>query len=294
MTTTATTNKFVVFIISHGRPDKVMTYDTIRKKGYKGPVYILVDDLDATRQQYIDKYGDQVVVFDKKKAAAMTDQGDNFNDLRTTTHVRNASFEIAENLGYEFFIVLDDDYTSFRYWFDESMNFHRSTVSKNLDSIFQAAVDFFEKSKSVKSLAFAQGGDYIGGPSSGVVFGQGLVGLKRKAMNSFICSTKRPFKFIGRLNEDVNTYIRLGSVGNIFFTTNHIGLEQMTTQQTAGGMTESYLKYGTYVKSFYTVMYHPSSVKVASMGIVNRRLHHRVDWKKTVPKILPETLKKLI
>lgn len=32
-------------------------------------------------------------------------------------------------------------------------------------------------------------------------------------MNSFICDTERPFSFMGRFNEDVNTYITHGETG---------------------------------------------------------------------------------
>ena len=55
----------------------------------------------------------------------------------------------------------------------------------------------------------AQGGDFIGGAKS-LNFRKGIL---RKAMNTFICDTERPFTFVGRINEDVNTYVTLGSRG---------------------------------------------------------------------------------
>ena len=48
----------------------------------------------------------------------------------------------------------------------------------------------------------------------------------RKAMNSFICSVDRPFQFVGRINEDVNTYVLLGSRG-VFLSILQIGLDQL-------------------------------------------------------------------
>ena len=53
-----------------------------------------------------------------------------------------------------------------------------------------------------------------------------------------------------------------------------------------------YLKYGTYCKAFTTLMMMPSSVVVSMMGAVNPRLHHRIKWNNTVPKIISEDLKK--
>jgi len=111
-------------------------------------------------------------------------------------------------------------------------------------------------------------------------------------MNTFICSVDRPFKFMGRINEDVNTYTRLGSVGQLFFTVPNVNISQIQTQANSGGMTELYLDSGTYVKSFYTIMFQPSSVKISLMGSIHKRLHHMVSWKNTVPLIISEQHKK--
>jgi hypothetical protein len=113
-------------------------------------------------------------------------------------------------------------------------------------------------------------------------------------MNSFFCSTDKPFKFFSRLNEDVNTYITLGNRGHLFFTINQVMLSQVQTQGSSGGMTEAYLDYGTYVKSFYSVMYMPSSVKVKMMNTTHKRLHHSVTWKHTTPCILREEIKRSV
>lgn len=161
---------------------------------------------------------------------------------------------------------------------------------KNLDVFFDAMLDFY-KNTSIKSVAFAQVGDFIGGESCGML--SNYLNNSRKCMNSFICSTERPFKFISRLNEDVNTYLTLGSRGDVFLTIPHIGIEQKATQQTSEGMTAAYLKHGTYQKSFFSVMYCPSFVKVALMGFTSQRLHHRVFWNNAVPKIISEQHKKI-
>jgi hypothetical protein len=149
-------------------------------------------------------------------------------------------------------------------------------------------LDFY-KTIPAKSIAMAQGGDFIGGAGSGTAKSKKL---KRKCMNSFICSTERPFKFNGRINEDVNTYTYKASIGHIFFTIPTLSLEQETTQSNKGGMTDIYLDKGTYIKSFYSVIFSPSSVKVALMGDKNKRLHHRVSWNNAVPVILNEIHKK--
>lgn len=71
-----------------------------------------------------------------------------------------------------------------------------------------------------------------------------------------------------------------------------MGLRQTATQESAGGLTEAYLDLGTYTKSFYSVMYCPSCVKVGIMGDKVYRIHHKVMWRNAVPQILDEKWKK--
>lgn len=279
---------FAAFILTHGRPDNVITYETLRRSGYTGRIVLVVDDLDKTKDAYRARYGDEVRVFSKTEIAKTFDAGDNFSDMRTIIYARNASFEIAKDLGIQYFIQLDDDYRHFQFRFDRELRY-RPRVHKSLDRLFAALVRFHE-STPVDSIAIAQGGDFIGGESSAMARS---VKLKRKCMNSFVCSVSRPFKFIGRINEDVNTYAHLGSKGLLMLTTNQVSLEQTQTQSNAGGMTELYLDSGTYVKSFYTVMYQPSSVKIKVLkDRLGGRLHHSISWRNTVPMILDESLKK--
>ena len=283
------TNNLVVFILTNGRPEKVVTYKTLRSHGYTGKIYLLVDDLDKTKDEYIKLYKDEVIIFDKKAIAKTFDQGDNFNDMRAIVYARNASFEVAKNLGIKYFIQLDDDYIAFVYRFNNKFIYKYKKI-KNLDKVFNHLLTYYISS-GISSLAFLQGGDFIGGEDSGKAK---AISLYRKAMNSFICSTDRPFKFVGRINEDINSYTHLASKGLLFLSTNQVSLTQLQTQSNSGGMTELYLDSGTYIKSFYSVMYQPSSVKIFILkDRLTGRLHHKVNWKCTVPKILRESIKKI-
>ena len=111
-------------------------------------------------------------------------------------------------------------------------------------------------------------------------------------MNSFFCVTNRPFKFYGIINEDANMSIYNGMLGDIFITFYPFMLHQEMTQQNKEGLTETYLEYGTYAKSFYSVMLAPGSCKVRLMGDKNMRLHHNIAWKNAVPCIIDFKYKK--
>jgi len=273
------TNNFAVFILTHGRPDNVKTYSTLKKCGYTGKVYFIVDNEDKTINKYVENYGkESVKVFDKKAMADSVDEGNNFDNRKVIIHARNACFKIAKEIGVKYFIQLDDDYYYFGYRYETG-----AKIIKNLDVVFEKMLDFY-KSVNIKSIAFSQGGDHIGGFSG--------IKLKRKCMNSFICSTDREFQFVGSINEDVNTYTTLGNRGDIFFTFTNIQLDQKDTQSNNGGMTDEYALSGTYVKSFHSVLMHPSGVKVSMMNTNHTRLHHSIKWNNTVPCILDSKIKK--
>ena len=57
---------FVAMILSHGRPNNVYTYKTLRNYGYTGDIIIVVDNEDKTIDEYKKNF-DNVVVFNKQK-----------------------------------------------------------------------------------------------------------------------------------------------------------------------------------------------------------------------------------
>lgn len=79
---------FCAFILTHGRPDKVLTYRTLRRAGYTGKIFIVVDDEDKTRHQYMAEFGEQVLVFSKADIASRFDEADNFCDRRSIFYAR--------------------------------------------------------------------------------------------------------------------------------------------------------------------------------------------------------------
>lgn len=282
---------FCVFIISHGRADKVVTLQTLKKHGYTGPLFIVCDNEDKTIDQYQKNYGaEMVLVFDKPHYASLVDSCDNFQNRRTTTHARNACFDLAKELGFEYFLVLDDDYSQFRFSNPTNGKFCSAKI-KNINDVFVAMFKFLDCDKRICSICFMQQGDMMGGATAPLFKNQMIPFRNRKAMNSFFCKTSRRFWFFSRLNEDVNTYLSMGSKGHIFMTVPEVFLQQSATQSTHGGMTDAYLLSGTYVKSFYSVMQFPSFCTVGTTNAM-KRLHHWVKWNRAVPKILDDAHKK--
>lgn len=278
---------FAIFILSHGRADKVKTLKTLKTCGYTGKWYIIIDNEDKSADEYYKLYGkEHIVMFDKLEKAKEVDVCDLQTKRNIVLFARNSCHQIAKDLGLTYFLELDDDYIEFRYRYNKD-NTLSSMLVGDMNSIINETLEFLENSGAL-TVAFAQAGDFIGGIECSMFKNR----LVRKAMNSFFCKVDRPFEFKGRINEDVNAYVLYGTQGKLMFTIADIVLNQGDTQQYSGGLTETYLENGTYVKSFYSVMINPSCVKISTMGVNHQRIHHSIDWEHCLPKILNEKWKK--
>jgi hypothetical protein len=257
-----------------------MTVKTLRKSGYTGRVVYVIDNEDQRGNEYRDRFGaENVVMFDKASVATTFDAADTQSDRRSIVYARNACFQIARDLGLDYFVQLDDDYTAFRHKYPKGTSAGQALIG-SMDEVFAAMLTFLDASGAA-TIAFSQSGDHLS-----AVCRELRLGLLRKAMNSFFCRTDRPVGFLGRINEDVNSYVVRGARGDLFLTVMELCLVQTPTQRNAGGMTDLYLGGGTYVKSFYTVMMAPSCVSVRMLNTGHRRYHHSVKWACAVPKIL--------
>lgn len=310
---------FALFILSHGRPRfaRLHTVNNILRSGYTGDWFIVLDTEDPTIAEYEEEFGvEHIVTFTKDDGAQ--DLGDNHLGPRgVIIYARNAAPKIAAARGYRYLMQLDDDYFGFGHRFTlneliregaserdvEAVRGHARVnpnkgrggfddftlsycATTQIDRVIELLIDFMETSDAL-TVAWAQGGDFIGGAR-----GAYRRRILRKAMNAFLMRSDDPPHFVGRINEDVTTYVTEGGRGKRILTVVDFGFSQTETQSSEGGMAGAYLDFGTYLKSFYTVMYAPSAVKVVPMGEVQQRLHHRVNWEHAVPKIISGAYRK--
>jgi len=285
---------FCVFILSYGRSDNVKTYKTLMEYDnaiFNQDFYIVCSDDDKDLDNYLEKFGDRVIIFNKEKMIPYLDKGDNFEKINVILYARNICFTLAEKMGYKYFVELDDDYDIFtqRIFYDNKRLIQVNLF--DLDTMFKVHLDFLKNTENtkVKTITMSQHGDFIGGVDNM----SAQRGFQRKVMNSFFCDINKPFLFDGSINEDVNYYTQSGIRGELNFNLFGFSLHQEKTQKSSGGMTETYLDGGTYLKSFYTILYSPSCTKIASIGQgVNKRIHHRISTNNAYPKILDEKYSK--
>lgn len=283
-------DSFCAFILTFNRPNNQLTYRTLKNLDFKYPIYFIVSDDDPSLEEYKKLYGDKVLEFNKENAVieTKTDLMDNFRNKKAIIYARNYSFLLARRIGVRYFLQLDDDYYAFnisnfkmRKWFLFSKN-----KKEGFNECIESCLEFYKNNPRILGFSLSQGGDFVGG------IDRGKMKVKRKCMNSFFFDVERSILFKGTLNEDVNFYTGSGARDGICLQNHIFKVTQNSTQKSCGGMTDSYLESGTYIKSFYSIMTNPSAVRIDAMGDVNYRIHHRVDYNKVAPKIIREIYKK--
>lgn len=151
-------DEFTVFILTHGRSDDVTTLKTLKRCGYTGPVYLVIDTDDEEAPAYFARYGDKVLQFSKKEIEHDFDVMDNFHNYGVILYARNACQKLAKKLGYKYMLQLDDDYTSFSFRYEQHRKLKSGKI-KNLNKVFEDMLDFLEDTGAL-TVAFIQGGGF--------------------------------------------------------------------------------------------------------------------------------------
>lgn len=285
-------NDFAVFVLSHGRAERSCTVDTLKRSGYTGQYYVILDNEDNQIDLYKQRFGEEhIIIFDKKAIGETFDIMDNFEGRQVVTFARNAVYDIAAMLGLKYFFEADDDLSCFRQRYINDSGSLCTRYVRDMDSVMSEYLEYMDNTQ-IDVLAFGQTGDLIGGKNSKLFTDV----YRRKAMQGFFVRAGHRMQFVGRFNDDVNSYVDNGKQGYLFLTYRDIIMDTAETQVQVGGISDMYKKYGTYVKTFYSVILDPSCVKISTMGDsltnIHHRIHHVIDWSKAVPKIVSGRYKK--
>ena len=274
-------------IITYKRANQQATVKTLRRNGYTGDIYLIVDDSDPQLDTYKKLYGENVLVFSKAKVRKRMDTMVNSPIWGAGVYARNFAFRAAKKLGYKYFVSMDDDYSGFYYKVDGDGEYANTRI-QDLDRIIKAHVRFLVKT-NISCVAWAQGGDFQGGEVGQLA--RSRFKPMRKMMNVFFFRTDRPIKFSGVMNGDSVTGLDYGRRGHIILTNCLICTIPIQSQTLEGGLTDLYKEMGTYSKSFFSVLMNPSATKVAYLPDIGR-VHHVITGRYAYPLIVSEKLRK--
>ena len=278
-------NDFILLVLSYNHPTNVLSLETLKKTNYDGNWALVVGEDDPQLENYKKLYPEEhLAIFNKndyKKDVDLCDQG---GSDKIGLYARLACFDIAKSRGFKYFLEFDDDYIEYRYRveYEGKLNYCWTT---HITECFEAAVEFLENNKLVQSVAFAQGGDFICDLNA-------IEHPMEKCMNSWFCAVDRPIKFNGRMNDDVNAYVNGRCNGQLFLTCPYVCIKQKPTQSAGTGMSDIYKDNGTYKKTLYTIIQHPTGVKVQMLGMTYYRLHHNVKKEFLYPCLISSQYKK--
>lgn len=278
--------RFAVFILTHGRAKTITTYRALRNNGYTGDIWVVIDNEDDQENLYREKFGDEIIQFDKRDYLEKTDLGDLDDNRKIGVFARNFIQDKAIEMGYQYHLQLDDDIHGFQIRYVKDGRLKGKSI-RDMDKVFDAMCDYMDET-NITSLSFSLGAYLIGGAESRE-WGRQLI---PKTMTTFLMRADDLNYFHMRMNDDITTSALNGMRGKLYYTIMPLCLEVDETQKQSGGMTEIYVDNGTYRKSFYTVMAMPSCTKIASMGINDFRCHHQISWNNCIPKVLNEKWKK--
>lgn len=277
--------RFAIFILTNGRPNHQYTLEFLRKS-FKGDVFLICDNEDKTLKEYQNNYGEKVIVFDKKEWVSKSDPMDNFQSKNSVLYARNAVFEIAKDMGYEFFVMVDDDVTglSFRYEKDGKLvgkpvkDFNKVS-SVILETMDNTGTDFF---------SFGMDKIYIGGSSNG----QYRKKIIDKVYCFIFCRTEQQHFYKGIMNEDEINNILSMSVGKLAKSLTAIQIQYKPIgRDNIGGNAETYNENGyySYIRNFYPIIAFP----VLQLKLGKNGFTFGCDRAYYTVQVLPESLKKM-
>lgn len=248
---------FAIFILSHGRPNDQGTLKLLLDGGYTGDWYILCDNVDKTLDEYIKNYGDKVIVFDKEEWAKKTDTIGNHKDLRSVVYARNASMQIARDMGYKYIAQLDDDHSTYTIRYEVEGSLKSWRITQGMDVITDAFVEYLDTTQA-SVLTFGYGAPYIGGAHGEVRKGLGTSWV----YSSFFIDLSKNLKFRGLHVEDYILISEYASKGHPMYSVYDVQMTTVDRGTNAGGLQDLYRASSEYEIAFYAVVHSPGTSKI--------------------------------
>lgn len=268
--------KFAIYIISHNRPE-CETYYKLRQMGFNGVIKIILDNTDKYIEQYIDKFKDQLIIYNKNNIKI--DLMDNFEGPKgIATYSREYCMQLAKEEGLDYVLMLDDDLKDIKYRYGKS----GSKKVEHLDDIFNACLEFME---NIDILTFGTSNDYIGGKSEDYKIGRGT--------NAYLIKVNSNIHFKGRYSEDRITPVLYAQIGKIIIKILSLqfifDVWQPNKKAKQGGCNDIYKDENNYMMMFYPVISSPSNTISKNK---NGQYIACTNYRNVCPKILNERYKK--
>lgn len=245
---------YAIFILSHNRPE-CQTYKFLKRTGFTGKIFIILDDKDEAIDLYKSNFGEECIFIFNKQDYVWVDMFDNFKQMLSPVYARNATFEFAKNLGIDYFIMLDDDISGAQYRFMDKGKCKAQKVGHS-QNLFDLIVKEFSTKKSIGVLSFNLQTNFFGD----------LCAYKRDPISMFLLRTNTAIRFRGRFAEDVDFSVRLSNSGLFTIAINDVLL---SVPNAANGIQKGGLQSDDYKRAI--VKRYNRFIGVSAIKKINRQ-----------------------
>ena len=279
---------FAIFICTHGRPDKQLTLNALRKCGYTGSVYLVLDDTDETIQQYIDNFdADMLLVFDKQHYIDTNDVGSLPPNFKTILYAKNAVEDMAQSMKLKGFVIADDDIYSFRIRLPKDEDHLSSFVITDIDGLLSAYCDFMFDG-NFTAVGICGSVHFVAGRK---VFESENIQKYRVPYNFIFRNADHKMEWVSSFGEDIITAMEYNKRGHKILDIPYFQYDTIPPGRAieTGGMSDLYNSMSQFTLCCYDHIYNPSSIKLC----VNRNRWNAQILKNYVyPKIISQSYRK--
>lgn len=226
----------IVFIKSHGRPDKQLTYSTLRKFGYTDKIIIVLDDEDSTYDDYKNKTFDadtSIIQFSKQHYVDYIDCGTNKPKRNVNLYAWCACEDFAKEMSLDSYIMADDDITGFRFRYLEDGHLRSTRITKNLDDIFIGIRNYMLNS-DIAGACTGMPQMYLAGDYNTNLW-------KYRVIYQFVFrNANYDIDWVSEYEEDIVTSIKEANNGKFFTCLPIIQHDSVQLGKSEGGMKDMY------------------------------------------------------
>jgi glycosyltransferase involved in cell wall biosynthesis len=223
----------LITIPSKGRP-KCTTAEYLEKVGYPGEYRIIVGTNDDTAPEYVERWGDRVVMFDWAEEAARQDMLDPFGiEGSGVITARNFAARAAAEMGYLRFWEMDDDINCFYINDPEARKNRRIEDGQELFDRLNELSEWAHRIGCARIVC--QGNSTMFPDSCLTVAWYGCLVMNQPTEgHGFV-------EFRGRVSEDIINIADIYKSGSFCIRCNWLGYALRPTMTEKGGSTDLYL-----------------------------------------------------
>lgn len=246
---------FAIFICTHGRPHEQHTYEMLKRCGYTGKIYLVLDNTDTLIQEYIDIYPlDSLIVFDKNYYinSEKFDNGDSSEHYKCILYAKRAVEDIAKFMKLSYFAIADDDITNLVIRFPtDKLETHKI---QNLDKVLEAYLSIM--TEKVAGLGFGIVISYFKGIDT---FNYKYLSKRSLPYQFVLRNASVPVVWTSWMYEDNITELQSSSLGNFWASIPYIMqyVKPIGSVKNNGGMSDIYKSLNMFILNFNIIKYCP-------------------------------------